>query len=986
METARWTRIEELLQAALDLDPAARAAFLDRACGSDQDLRRDVDALLARESEQSILSGLPSTAFSISPALALTGQTIGHYAIGARIGSGGMGEVYEARDLRLRRVAAVKALPAELMNDEDRVQRFEREALTVSRLNHPNIITIFEIIRDGDAHLIATERVEGQTLRQLLIDPHTGRPRPLPLEQALDVVTQIAAALKAAHTAWIIHRDIKPENVMIRSDGLVKVLDFGIAKLNDEPSAGARAGNSAPRAGDPAPVPSRTDGLTVPGAILGTAHYMSPEQSRGEALDGRTDLFSLGMVFYEMLTGTRYPATADPAAVDLTKRALDRLPGELQRIVRTLLRRDRQERYPSAAELLDDLDRVKRRMSSRTARRMAGLSAITVVVAIGIAAIAALLSIDESWEERILRDGHRAAARHAVFSPDGRLLVSCGEDGQIIVWDFARRERIATLDGPPAHKLAFSADGRWLATGGVDGSITIWDPNRRAKLRVLRERQQEIGALAFSPDGTILASSTGIGELRTVLWSTDGWRKIDEWPTGGQHGTFLFPQGQRQIVLTAGWNLYARATRRVSETDVSANWAALSPDGAQLATIDPVGVVAFHRLDDPTDLSHPVMIGSHRAHQDHGRAIAFSPDGRLVASGAEGVILWDAVSHQKLARFEHNAIVWSVAFSPDGRWLVSSHGDGALLVWDVAERELVSNLSEHSGAVRSVTFSHDGRRAASGSEDRSVTIWNPETGHKEAVLAGHATRVTSVAFTRDGHLVSADQDGVTTFWEPGDRRARWTARPPSWSSSYAIDVSPDGRRLVTSNALHAIRDGTTLVWFRVRSDWTFGSIYGAVFSPDGRWLACVTDVGWVLLLDGANGRVLEKFHVPGTHQVSVDLSPNGKWLVTGEDQGAVRLWTVAPLRQTAILGRHKARVKSVAFAPDGKTVASAGDDKMIAMWDVARRKLRTRIGTHASPIYSIAFSPDGRRLISGEHDRTVRIYTRHRSLWDMPLD
>jgi serine/threonine protein kinase len=231
-----------------------------------------------------------------------------------------MGEVYEARDERLQRIVALKTLPAELTDDEDRVQRFEREALTVSRLNHPNIITIFEILRDGEAHLIATERVEGQTLRDVLIDPRTGGPRPLPLEQALDIVTQIAAALKAAHTAWIIHRDIKPENIMIREDGLVKVLDFGIAKLNDEPSDG-------PPVGDHAAKSSSADGLTVPGAILGTARYMSPEQARGEPLDGRTDLFSLGMVFYEMLTGTRYAAADDPAP-----RALDRLPGELQPI------------------------------------------------------------------------------------------------------------------------------------------------------------------------------------------------------------------------------------------------------------------------------------------------------------------------------------------------------------------------------------------------------------------------------------------------------------------------------------------------------------------------------------------------------------------------------------------------------------------------------------------------------------------------------
>src|SRR5205809_6039231 len=210
MDRERWNRIEALLQAALDRQPAARAAFLSASCGADKALRREVDALLRREADGAFLSAGPILA-AAAPAPSLTGRDVSHYRVGALIGVGGMGEVYEAFDGILRRTVALKALSDQFTGDPERVRRFEQEARAASQLNHPNIITIFEIFRDGDAHFIAAERVEGATLREMLS-------RTPSIDDALDIAIQICAALKAAHTAWIIHRDIKPENIMVRSD------------------------------------------------------------------------------------------------------------------------------------------------------------------------------------------------------------------------------------------------------------------------------------------------------------------------------------------------------------------------------------------------------------------------------------------------------------------------------------------------------------------------------------------------------------------------------------------------------------------------------------------------------------------------------------------------------------------------------------------------------------------------------------------------
>src|SRR5881392_1176867 len=291
MTPGRLQAIEEIFHAALHQEPDRISAFLDTACEGDELLRRKVEALVAFHQRpgsfiETSAVGLATKIIENGQADLLVGRTIGHYKISKRIGTGGMGEVYLATDMTAGRKAALKLLPMRFTGDAERLKRFQQEERAVVGLNHPNILTVYEIGEDHSIHYIASELIEGETLRDRLA---RGR---MPLSEAVDVAIQVASALAAAHEAGIVHRDIKPENIMLRPDGYVKVLDFGIAKLAEQEL--------------PATMP-RDEALSLVetnlGSILGTVRYMSPEQERGGQVDKTTDIWSLGVVLYEMLTG-----------------------------------------------------------------------------------------------------------------------------------------------------------------------------------------------------------------------------------------------------------------------------------------------------------------------------------------------------------------------------------------------------------------------------------------------------------------------------------------------------------------------------------------------------------------------------------------------------------------------------------------------------------------------------------------------------------
>ena len=346
----RWARIKELVSGALDLDATERAAYLMTSCGDDAEIRREVESLLTAHEIADTFLETPARLRAAVPA-DLTGQTIASYTIERRLGAGGMGEVYLAQDAKLDRPVALKLLSRDLALNANRLRRFHAEARAASSLNHPHILVIHDFGELDGRPFIVSEYVEGDTLRQRLTSGA------LPVAEAVAVALQVAAALAAAHARGLIHRDIKPENVMLRPDGYAKVLDFGLAKLAAPEHLEAEG----------------SDARTIPGLIMGTPRYMSPEQARGKELDARSDIWSLGVLLYEMVAGRPPFAGAthadtigaivgvEPLPLGLQAPAA---PPQLERIVASALKKNRLDRPAAMTDLIADLTALTRQLDA----------------------------------------------------------------------------------------------------------------------------------------------------------------------------------------------------------------------------------------------------------------------------------------------------------------------------------------------------------------------------------------------------------------------------------------------------------------------------------------------------------------------------------------------------------------------------------------------------------------------------------------------
>ena len=589
MTPDRWAQIEDLFHRAVECDPQQRTHLLDEACNGDSQLRREVEVLLASEGSASdrmqaaVHSGLDAMTFP------LVGKTISHYRIMDGLGGGGMGLVYRAEDLKLGRQVAVKFLPEESAKNPAALGRFEREARSASALEHPNICPIYEFGEHEGQPFLVLQLLEGQTLRELISTTHHAKP-PLELPRLLDLALQMIDGLEAAHSHGIIHRDIKPANIFVTTQGQVKILDFGLAKLSrgeaaeDDSEGSVRdSTEAAVEAGEATALATPDPLLSQTGVAMGTAGYMSPEQARGEKLDARTDLFSFGLVLYEMATGKRaFKGDTGPALHEaILKHALtparqlnSKLPAKLEQIISRALEKDREARFQSAAEVRAELMATKQDLEPKPSSRwrQVALGAVSV----GIIAVGAFWFVNRRAQSpavlpdtklsQLTFNSSETRVTGGAISPDGKYLaytdlkgmhikvVGTQQTRSVPLPNALKNEDVAWEIAPPwfpdnTRFLANAHPASEKAESWSSRTTSIWI------FSLLGEQPRKLrdNALgwAVSPDGSSIAFLTNkgnIGDREIWLMTPDGEqaRKLfDTDEDSAFSGVYWSPSGER---------------------------------------------------------------------------------------------------------------------------------------------------------------------------------------------------------------------------------------------------------------------------------------------------------------------------------------------------------------------------------------------------------------------------------------------------------
>jgi serine/threonine protein kinase len=591
MTAERYKQIKSILQTALELEPAGRAAFLEDACASDADLKAEVLSLLDHDVRSADFLEKPAVEAAAAASRLKPGSRIGPYEIVEHIGAGGMGEVYRARDSRLEREVAIKFLPAAFARDKDRLSRFEREARAAGSLNHPNILTIHDFGYEGGGPYLVSEFLKGETLRGHL------RRSDIAPKAAVACAAQIARGLGAAHARGIVHRDLKPENIFLVRGGAAKILDFGLAKSPDLPAV---TGFSVPAS------------PTQPGMVLGSYGYMSPEQVRGEPAGPRSDIFSLGVMLYEMLAGKR--PFAGETWIEETNAILHQeapeLPGDLPgieeptalaRIVRRCLEKQPEDRFESARDLAFALESLLE-APSRTPRRQRLRRAIWVTAAAAALAVAVFLAVSgfrvppaPAYQRLTFRRGIVSAAR---FTKDGNTIVYSA------AWDSDDFQLYSTRSDSPesqalgrAHAMLFAVSRR--------GDLALCVPTGRTQHGVVGTLQRaplsgggpldladSVSSADWSPDGSELAVVRVENDRSRIEYPVG--RLLRQSPAGGyMEGVRVSPRGDAVAFLdhplfedSAGWVAIVDADgkhyRTVSSRFNSMRGLAWSPAGDEV--------------------------------------------------------------------------------------------------------------------------------------------------------------------------------------------------------------------------------------------------------------------------------------------------------------------------------------------------------------------------------------------------------------------
>jgi WD40 repeat protein/predicted Ser/Thr protein kinase len=923
------------------------------------------------------------------------------YEILRELGRGGMGVVYLAWQAGLKRLAALKMIRGGDAATPEARARFHTEVEAVARLEHPNIVRIYEVGEQDGRPYFAHEYVDGGSLTAQL------QGVPQPPRRAADLVETLARAVHLAHQRGVVHRDLTPNNVLLSGTGQPKIADFGLAKL--------LVGEGCAQ--------------TQSGAILGTPSYMAPEQALGhsKAVGPATDVYALGAILYEALTGR--PPFAGETPLDTLRQVIEadpvpprrlqpKVPPDLETICDHCLHKDAARRYPSAEALADDLRRFlnaepirarpvsARERAVKWARRrpaVAGLLALSLLLALGGFGLVtwqwrevseARDSAVNAWESekaqhaetdqaRQAEQRQRAAAdlarqregeerlRFQVLSASllrdqGLRLCGEGDCGRGLLFldralqlappedpglCHAIRTNLAAWQGEvhPVKALlghdggalaaSWSGDGRVIATSGRDRKVRLWESPSGRLLRTI-SCNHTVTAVALSPDG------------KTLLTAARETAQLYEVATGASLGKPL-------------------------KHDAPILALAFSPDGKQVLTGDKGGAVHVWEAAAGRWLKGPFQ------HGGPVRVLAFHPRSSttFLASGEDGrAYVWNTATGQKLPEaLVHDKKITAAAYSPDGRTIVTASADYTARLWEAATGLPVNGAAviRHAGAIKAVAFSPDSRWVVTGGSDREARLWGARTGtplRRPLVTTGP---VEAVAVSPDGYTVltgSADQRAC--LWDAATGEMLGSALPHQ-SEVIRVALSPDSATVLTLSRDRAVRLWQTAVLQPPRAPLRVGSVVTAVaLSPDGRTALTGSVGGRVERWDVATGASTDMPPLEHPMQIrSLAFSPDGETIVTGCEDKLARLWHAATGVVLPNRFPHPDRVRAVSLSPDGQILLTGCEDGHARLWAMSTGKLLKRQpNKHGAAVYAAVFSPDGRRFLTGSEDRIAQLW------------
>jgi WD40 repeat protein/serine/threonine protein kinase len=896
------------------------------------------------------------------------------YEILGELGRGGTGVVYQARQLKPNRVVALKMLRAGIHADEFDSRRFQAEAETLARVQHPAIVQVYEVGEYEGQPFFSLEFCPGGSLARRLGGV------PMQPGEAAALAEGLARAMHAAHGQGVVHRDLKPANILLTAQGEVKITDFGLAKRLDVDLEQTRSGT-----------------------IVGTPSYMAPEQATGRTrqIGLAADVYALGAILYELLTG-RPPFRGASVLDTLQQVACDepvppgrlqpKVPHDLETICLKCLAKAPAKRYGDALALAEDLQRFLRGEPIRARRTplwerglkwvrrepaTAGLLLASVVAVLALVGALTTLAInarlaqerqtleqlnrdleqaqqdleqaqqsrerDHYFHRILLADRERSAGRWRTAE---RLLDDCPQQLRGWEWDFLKRlchRDLAMLDEHERRywSLVFSPDGLHLILGGPGGRVGVQDL-AGSRVKDCFALGTPVSALAFSPDGERVALA---GDGRILVRAS---------VTGRELGDVPARSGPVQTI-------------------------AFSPlRGGPIAFADRDGVKVWNlvRANLSNSFPEPIRVNG----------LAFSPDGETIASaGGDGIVkVWNATTGGNLVVFNGRAgPVHGVAFSPDGKYIAAAHERRKVTVWDRLTGKQLRTLEGHAEAVRTVAFSPDGRRIASGSRDKTVVVWDSATGEALLTLTGHTTWVHALAFSPDGtRIASTSVEGRVLVQDVAPHlEFRHLGRGTLVPQVSCLAFHPGSRLLASAGADHTVRIWNAETGQEIQKLERVGQLASIAFSPDGRYCILVSPNGSVRVqeVSVAQDKVRftdkTRFNVEPFGPRAVAVSPDFQQIASAMKE-RVRVQEIPDRRQPprSFPGPDRRPVCGVAFSPDGKRIASASGGGGLKVHELADGTEPFSLTGHPPGATCIAFSPDGQRLASGGMDGKVKLH------------